>query len=703
MTIDLSAIYKQLLTGEISIEEASDLMKSSQIRSLINSYIYKDKINNLVPYFEEDLQNIFMLINITQYIYNNGGEDTGLTDSEYDTLYAIMIANGGSDVISVPIVPTSTNIVYHKYPSLRGTLTKTFYLTNEEERTNPSRRYLDEWKASMENKIFSSTGRNIDLDNEEIYVFPKFDGVSGIFEITGDKVDRVLTRGYTETNEAQDITHVFNRLGKRKYHELKSESYGLKTEIMMQESDLEYYNNKYKTNYKNTRSIVSAILNSDDYDEEKSSLLHVVPLRVGDDSGYQEIATEAFDNYPYLRCRLKDREAIRKFANEHRYVNGELRTDGAVIYIINPEIQKILGRENNKNNFEVAYKFTEEVAFSELIDINFNMGLFGRLAPVAKVKPVKLKGNTIENISLGSIGRMRELKLRKGDRVKVLYDIIPYLVFDDECSHTINPIISIPNTCPDCGEELSCEDDDSIVSCTNPECPCRQKGKILNYLNKMNIDGISYGIIDKLYDNNIVRSIKDLYKMEDRVREMSSIERFGGKLITSMLDAIKLGSQNVYDYTLMGALGIEGISKKKFQKLLSQYTIDELLDISESKQYSKIALVSGFSDKTAQKVIEGIQDNIKLIEYLQKKIDIIETYGDGADADFTVCFTKIRDKNLEDWIESNGGSVVDSLTKDTTYLVVPDDAENSSKMEKARKYGIPIVKISNIKSTIQNR
>ena len=486
MNYNLSTVYNNLITGKISCKEASEIMKSQEVQKLISSYLYKDMINKLVPYFEEDLQNIYMIINISQYIYNNSGIETGLSDNDYDILYSIMLANGGSDVVSAPIVPSSVGIAYHKYPALRGTLTKTYYLTKDEERKNPSRRYLDEWKSSMESKIFTKSGKTVDLDNEEIYVFPKFDGVSGIFEMDSDNnLVRVLTRGFTQTNEAKDITHVFANLPKREHSEFRNQEYGLKTEIMMQEKDLEYFNSKYGTDYKNTRSIVSAIINSDEYDEEKSSLLHVVPLRVGDIDGNQELAVEVFDNYPYLRCRLKDRELIRKFANDHSYVNGGLRCDGAVIHIINPELQEILGRENDKNNYEVAYKFTEESTFSELKDVTFNVGLFGRLAPVARVKPVKLKGNKITNISLGSIGRLRDLQLRKGDKVKVLYDIIPYLTFDMECEHNEKgELIEIPEVCPECGEPLKETESSDIIYCDNDKCPCRMKGKILNYLNR---------------------------------------------------------------------------------------------------------------------------------------------------------------------------------------------------------------------------
>lgn len=704
MQTNLGSIYKDLLTKKMTCEEARDVILSSDVRENINAFINKEKINKLVPYSDEDLQDIYMLINITQFIYNNSGVDTGLSDSEYDTLYAIMLSNGGSDVISVPISPTSENIAFHKYPNLRGSLTKIHYLTNDEEKTNPSRRYLDEWKSSMENKIYNNSGEKINLDNQEVYIFPKFDGVSAIFEIDENgQLERVLTRGFTETNEAEDITHHFKYIFKKRINpEFRKCGYGLKTEIMMTENDLKYYNEKYGTDYKNTRSIVSAILNSDEYDDEKSRLLHIVPLRVGNIEGDQELANDVFD-YPFVRCRLKDREFIREFADKNRYINDGLRCDGAVIYIIDDHVQNLLGRENHKNNYEVAYKFTEECTLTKLKGIEFNLGLFGRLAPVAIVDPVKLKGNTIKNISLGSVGRFNSLGLRKGDTVKIIYDIIPYLIFDSDCKRSNGELLVLPDRCPECNEEITLNETGQIATCENPKCPCRIKGKILNYLNKMNIDGISYGIIDKLYEFNIVKKIEDLYKLDKHINDMMEIEGFGIKKIQMLLKAID-DNRTVPDYIFLGSLGIESIAKKRFQLVMELYTIDELLDLVTNYRIDKLSQIRGLSELNAAKLINGIIDNKNIIIKLKDKyLNIITTKGDNKNkSKFTVCFTKIRDKEKEKFIRELGGEITDNITKSTSFLVVPDLAfTKSSKVTQATKKGVKIISIDQLEKEVK--
>ena len=47
-------------------------------------------------------------------------------------------------------------------------------------------------------------------------------------------------------------------------------------------------------------------------------------------------------------------------------------------------------------------------------------------------------------------------------------------------------------------------------------------------------------------------------------------------------------------------------------------------------------------------------------------------------------------------VEDAGGVLEESLTKNTSLLVIPMEGINSSKITKAKKYGIPIVTIDHL-------
>ena len=676
-------------------------LQSKETQEWISNFLNVHSDNHNLS--EEEIDKLKEIISMAQSIYNYSGNETGISDEIYDILYEKLDQNLPNTLITTSVI--GDKIGYHKFPSLRGTLDKIYYLTEEdgESAVNKSRRGLPEWISTCERKIKQKTGKSINLWNTDVYVFPKWDGVSCIFEFKDGKLERALTRGFTETNEAQIVTHLFKDWAEKELNPDsnfygKCDEYAIKTEVMMSEDDLEIYNELYKTNYKNSRSIVSSIMNSDEKDN-RTKYLKLMSLREsvlenGEES-LQSLTAGAF-NQPFLRCKLSDTEKIKQFAFANKYVDG-LRCDGAVIYIIDSDIQKILGRENNKQKFEVAFKFTEEIGYSKVKNIKFTMGLFGSVNPVLEIKPIKLKGNTIQNISLGSIARFNELNLAKGDKVKVLYDIIPYCVMDDtdeNCKRSDNIPFEAPEKCPECGERLELKDDGAILYCINKKCPCRKKGRILNYFNKMHIDGISYATVDVLYNEGFLKSIEDVYKLEKHRKEIEKLDGFGKQSVKLIIDSINQ-NREIPEQQLLGSIGIEGISTKTFEKILWQISYNELLDLckdDEMKAINTLIAVNGIKEKTAVKIIDGIKENMSLIHKLENNLTLVPFVSKHGY--FSVCFTKVRNDTIEKYIIDNGGEVTDSVTKKTDLLVVPMMGVKSSKVSKAEKYNIPIITIN---------
>ena len=338
----------KLFSNKITKEEASKMMVEKfqpELKKLVNDCIMNDVLN----FRESEIPKLASAIKICQYLFNYSGLETGISDPEFDILYEMYNSLTNEDIITVNLPSGTRNTKEHTYKSLRGTLTKIYYLDDSEKRKNQTRKYLSEWVASREREIYEKTGKKISLWNTYVYVFPKWDGVSCIFEFNPDgSLAYALTRGDVNTNIAQNITKSFPNIR----GEVTPNGYGMKTEIMMKEKDLEYFNNKYSTSYKNTRSVVSSILNSDTLDE-RNDLLVIQKLRdsrIVDGEETLQVLDPFVFSQPFIRCKLNDINKIKEFAESVRYVDG-LRCDGAVIYIIDEELQKILGRENNKNKY----------------------------------------------------------------------------------------------------------------------------------------------------------------------------------------------------------------------------------------------------------------------------------------------------------------------------------------------------------------
>ena len=646
---------------------------------------------------------IKVLVKLANYIYSYTEEESFMSDSDYDKLYEYYKETTNDESFTIA---DSSNKVAHKYVTLRGTLNKVYKLTDEDVIKNKSQKSIEDWVAQTERLYKNKTGNNINLLDEDVTVFPKFDGVSAIYEFEPKTYAvRVLTRGDTERNLASDVTPVLGKLYKPSWADAFTLPFGVKTEIMMSEDDLIEYNETYHTNYKNSRSIVASIINSKELDD-RVDYLKPIPLRYSYGEGYdgllpdQEICPDAFD-YPYLECKLKEFDKIREFAYNNKYVYGKYRCDGAVIVIKDPVIRHVLGRENNKQLSEVAFKFTEETAYSEVVDIEFSTGLFGRITPVVKFKPVKMKGNTVENASLGSYSRYVDMELCKGDIIKVIYDIIPYVMYDKDdprCKRSGEPVIEAPSICPDCGSILVTNGE--ILQCINKSCPCRVKGRILNFCKKMNIKNISYAIIDTLYKEGILTDIKSLFSLDDRRDEITKLDGFGDLKVNSFVDEINKISE-IPASIVLGALGIEGVATKTFKSVLKYIHLDELLDICKDGNNDVLEVVPGVKSKTSAKIIDGIRESMPDIKYLMDVFNIVD--DSNTKSDFTVVFTKFRDESLEDFIRDNGGEVVDSLTKTTDILVVPNEFTSSGKVDKAKKNGTAIVPKDKLKDYITEK
>lgn len=722
----LNAIHENL--DNTSIDDIYFFIHTPEVNKFVQFVISKRMNGDIIT--ENDYQNIMLLIDLIQSVYNYSSKDTGMSDDDFDILEQIL-EEKEMDIVSSPI-KSKRKITHHSYPCLRGTIEK-IHALKDETKANKSRKSLADWVSKTE-RIYSENnkGKKINLWKEEVYIFPKWNGISVIHEFNeNNKLIKSLTRGFTALNEAEDVTEVFKPLeDKIRLEELKGVKYGVKTEVIIKDSVFEDYCNETKEKFSSARSLCNSIVLGETQD--RSSLLEIKLLRYSTGEDIEKLVYSVM-NSPFMCCKLEDVHAMEFFANTHKKVEG-CDCDGVVIYIIDEKIQKILGRKHEKNQFEVAYKYNEEIKYTKVEDIKFSTGPLGKITPIAKVKPVIMKGNTISNISLGSYQRFLDLKLAVGDKVKILYEIIPYLVFDPEdkkCKRSGNDPIGSPRCCPECGSNLLFMD--NSPRCTNSNCPSRAKGKILNYLKKIGIKGIDYNTITTLYDLKLLTNIKDVYKLKEKGDIISNIPGFGKKSFNNMIDEIE-EHRTVPVSIMCGALGIPGANKKTFEEIFKMYTPRDVFrfidDFSDDDRCEFLCEVKGIQEKKARIISKGLNDNYELIHYLEKQLNIVE--DETGPVRFIAVFHKIRSKKIEELIKEKGGKVEENITKRTDFLIVPpfnpgityesiinydknpelfnndDDNEyrvsvmESATCKKAEKYNIPIIPINRVEDYIKD-
>ena len=90
--------------------------------------------------------------------------------------------------------------------------------------------------------------------------------------------------------------------------------------------------------------------------------------------------------------------------------------------------------------------------------------------------------------------------------------------------------------------------------------------------------------------------------------------------------------------------------------------------------------------------IADFKENEETIEFLEQELEL-ERDISTKNSKFRVVFTKVRNEKLEEFITEHGGVVDNTVKKDTDLLIVPVYGVESVKVDKAKKYNIPIIGI----------
>lgn len=694
----LEKILDDLTSKRIDCHTAYSEMSSKDKLKRINYYSHFNDIST-EPLKDSQLQELNTIVTILQ-ILDNEASGSPVEDFDYDNMVETLV-NMGIPRINGGVEINDATKVSHKFTCLRGTLDKVYYLTLNEKRTNKSRKYLDDWIKSTEALYFKKTGKQINLNEVKILIQPKFDGASACKE-DQDSKPIWITRGDTKRNKASDISHILNAFDKDWYK--PDDPCGEKFEIMCSEENKDKINSLFRKNkgYRNSRQVVTATINSNEPDF-KVDYLCPVPLRiVRDGEDIEQIHPKLIEEFPTEICTFGDREIIREFANKNKYIKYHgmrLRTDGAVLTILDENIKRILGRDDDINNFEVAYKFTEEVAYSKVKDIEFYVSEFGFITPVVVINDLIMKGNTINHISISNYERFKELNLHYGDEVRISYDIIPYLTIDDKCRRIPNGrVIEFTKTCPMCGEKLEL-DGNVMIQCQNNDCPSRLVGRILNYCRNLRIKNIGYSTLDMLYAAGLLKfGIRSLYKLKKKVPEMEELEGFG-KIKTKKIIREIESKRKLNDYEFFGSIGIEGLSIKTFQIIFANIKLSQFIDMIRLKNFdllkAKLVKVDGIGDSKANSIISYLKSSSRNeLEKLLEEVNLIETFRDGSSGPLPrVVFTGCRpNEEITNILRNAGYESSDSWSnKLAVALVVPNEEYESSKVVSASKLGIPIV------------
>ncbi len=539
-----------------------------------------------------------------------------------------------------------------------------------------TRAEFDTWRNTV-----SKTASNL-----ECLVECKLDGISIELIYRGGKFVQAITRGDGKIGE--DVTHsITNAKGFPKTISVKTEV-SVRCEALLLIEDWK----KYLADKANPRNAVSGLVRRTD--GENSEHICCVAFDVLTDKSF---VTEA-DRIKWLKSekffvtwsKAAKPDQVEKLVKglEDRRADLKFEIDGAVVKLNVIDDQEALGEHNGRPYWARAWKFAAMGAHTILEDVEWAVGTQGTINPVAKVKPVGVGGTTISNVTLHNMDEIDRLGVQIGDEVEVIRagDVIPKIVRVVTKGKKRTKITV--DACPACGSDV--ERDGPKLLCTDSSnCVGTQFKKIQKWVKKRDIMYLGDSNLVVLWDNNVVRSVVDLYELTVDSMTKAGLGKRMSEKILEQID--KSRSCSVAD--LIGSLSLDLLGRSEAGNL-----VDNGIDTLE--KFKKLTAKTirhfpRFGQTKADRISTAIQDNWSLIEAVAAKLTIAASKPKvkGKLSGKSVCFTgtmQHKRGDLEQKVEDAGGEVR-SVSKGLTYLVIADSKSTSSKAVKARKFGVSLI------------
>lgn len=549
-------------------------------------------------------------------------------------------------------------------------------------------------------------------DEDMIVVTPKFDGLSLLHN---ERTGMTYSRGGAK-NEGQNCTAHYKAIGLQQVQSKLEYTYG--EFVFSRHSWESYFNGKTSPEtgekYKSPRNTATGLLNRD---QPSESLRHVDFFRYGtDDKSLAQFQTYV-EFYTYL-CRTFDQEflysviRVKDFNEEtlmslfkewstHYYI------DGLVLYANDINVWKRVGRQETTGNpnYAIAYKnpnFTETFE-TTVLGIDWKINKAGALKPVVNIEKVDTGDCEMENPTGYNARWIKEHQIATGAKILVTRSggVIPKILETLEHSNQSN----IPAVCPHCGSATEWSENGVELCCSNKDCEGIKLAKIVFFYTTVGVENMGEETITKIFNTGfkVLREMLDI-----TFEELLDIDGFGESIANDILKNNQRIKSGLDVTVLMHASDcFSGIGQVKAKKILSELSEEQQFAFIEGKFASwadndELKSKDGFKNAsvTIQSFLLGVLPFYQFIATNGLKILPMKAAQQPTSdkyKDFAVCFTGVRDQQLEEEIAAGGGKVVSTVSKKTTHLIVADVNSTSSKAVKARDLGIPLLTIGQFK------
>ncbi|MGW3772513.1 NAD-dependent DNA ligase LigA [Actinomadura verrucosospora] len=381
--------------------------------------------------------------------------------------------------------------------------------------------------------------------------------------------------------------------------------------------------------------------------------------------------------------------------------------DGIVVKADAAADQADAGLSSRAPRWAIAYKLPAVEKITRLLDVEWNVGRTGVIAPRAVLEPVEVDGSTVTYATLHNAADIERRGLMIGDHVTVYKagDVIPRVEAPVVHLRTGRERpVEIPAACPRCGDGIDASQ--QRWRCVRGRaCHAVVSVRYAVARDQFDIEGLGEGRIDQLIREGLITDFADLFTLT--YDQVIALERMGETSTTALLAAIE-GAKAKPLSKVFCALGVRGTGRSMSRRIARHFGTMDAIRAADAEALQE---VEGVGPERAAVLVAEIAELAPLIDKLAAAgVTMTEPgaagpagreAGAGAPdlplAGMSVVVTGamsgplggLSREQVNELVERAGGTASSSVSARTSLVVAGEKA--GSKRAKAERLGIEIV------------
>jgi DNA ligase (NAD+) len=523
-------------------------------------------------------------------------------------------------------------------------------------------------------------------------VSDKLDGISALLVIDPiKKQNNLYTRG--NGTIGTDITNLLDVINIKIPSNLKTPIV-IRGELIMSKEKFK----KYSSTMANARNMVAGIVNSKTISKSKAKDVDFIGYELVEPwipytKQFDLLAKYKIKTVHHIQTSDLSVDNLSKILKE-RKANSDYECDGIIITFNSPNQRVPIG------NPDYAFAFKNlaelETAVVTVKEVEWNVSKDGYLKPTLILEPTNLSGVTIKRVTAFNAKYIVDNSIGAGTKIKLVRsgDVIPHIL--EVVKKSKKPDLPL--------DPSTYEWNETNVDIISVDSSIEQKIKELAFFcSKLDMKNIGEGIIAKMIEADIDNIPKILSVTK---AELEQVENFKGKMVEKIYETISSKSTQMTLLEFMSASNTfgHGMGERKIKKILEVYPdiIYLYIEKDNNKLIEMIKKIDGFDTITATQFITKMPIFLDLLNKIPQSIQdkiLLEIPEDNNISDQTlnglkIVFSGFRNKDWEKIIESKGGEISSSVSKNTSILVSTQEdieANTNAKVKKAFELGIIVL------------